>query len=520
MRKDLGFSRLAYIGDSLTDSGELYRLTSTGLGIGLPPSPPYAKHFSNGPVYADLVPDLLGVFGSKLNFAVGGAEVLPNETVVEKFAGKGFADFLASVSFGKGKEALQTKIDVEGQIDRLLAATEGTDRSTLGVSLMAGVNDVVNVYKELGLEEARKQAPVLVPELVNALIGDVTRLFEKGVGTVILNLLPAGDLFPLIKADGAAVMALGASVVAQINDGLRAAAEALPARYDLRIVDMGVIAREASEDPSTYGFRLVDTPLYKGIGNDLIPLRDPASFGVPEDQAMFFDQVHPTREFHEIWGVYQAEALTSNVTAGSDRADTMTLTAADDLVLGLKGDDVIKAGGGDDVVLAGIGRDTVDGGAGSDILSGGSGDDLVNGGSGDDLIAGGSGNDRLYGDAGNDFLIDGDGSDFVSGGAGNDIFLFTQAELMGGKSDDRDVIDGGDGFDTLVLRLDDGMLTFATLNQWFGGSPKAVLDKLGISATGIEDIRFVGYDKLPSGLTMPSPDLQARLGEAELWNFV
>ncbi len=39
---------------------------------------------------------------------------------------------------------------------------------------------------------------------MNALIGDVTRLFEKGVGTVILNLLPAGDLFPLIKADGAA----------------------------------------------------------------------------------------------------------------------------------------------------------------------------------------------------------------------------------------------------------------------------------------------------------------------------
>ncbi len=315
-------------------------------------------------------------------------------------------------------------------------------------------------------------------------------------------------------------MALGASVVAQINDGLRAAAEALPARYDLRIVDMGVIAREASEDPSTYGFRLVDTPLYKGIGNDLIPLRDPASFGVPEDQAMFFDQVHPTREFHEIWGVYQAEALTSNVTAGSDRADTMTLTAADDLVLGLKGDDVIKAGGGDDVVLAGIGRDTVDGGAGSDILSGGSGDDLVNGGSGDDLIAGGSGNDRLYGDAGNDFLIDGDGSDFVSGGAGNDIFLFHPGRTHGREErrPRRHRRRRRLRHARPAARRRHADLRHAqpvVRRQPEGGPRQARHQRDRHRGHQVRRLR-----QAASGLTMPSPDLQARLGEAELWNFV
>lgn len=57
-------------GDSLSDAGNIPALT----GIPFPP-PPYADgRFSNGPVYAERLPPLLGIpFDPSANFAVGGA---------------------------------------------------------------------------------------------------------------------------------------------------------------------------------------------------------------------------------------------------------------------------------------------------------------------------------------------------------------------------------------------------------------------------------------------------------------
>ena len=59
-------------GDSLSDPGNVPGLSG---GVNFPPSPPYADNrFSNGPVYSELLPSLLGgTFDPSLNFAVGGA---------------------------------------------------------------------------------------------------------------------------------------------------------------------------------------------------------------------------------------------------------------------------------------------------------------------------------------------------------------------------------------------------------------------------------------------------------------
>jgi Ca2+-binding RTX toxin-like protein len=85
-----------------------------------------------------------------------------------------------------------------------------------------------------------------------------------------------------------------------------------------------------------------------------------------------------------------------------------------------------------------------------------SGEDEVYGGDGNDIISGGLGKDFLYGESGEDILDGADGNDRLIGGPGYDL-------LYGGPGDDiiylpvfgettMDFADGGDGFDSLLLR--------------------------------------------------------------------
>ncbi|WDP90361.1 MAG: VWA domain-containing protein [Desulfobacter sp.] len=81
---------------------------------------------------------------------------------------------------------------------------------------------------------------------------------------------------------------------------------------------------------------------------------------------------------------------------------------------------------------------------------------------GNDIIDGGDGNDTIYGQEGIDIIDGGAGDDTINGGSGNDI-------INGGAGDDtinggtgNDTIDGGEGFDTLLV--DDASLDFTGLS--------------------------------------------------------
>ena len=104
-------------------------------------------------------------------------------------------------------------------------------------------------------------------------------------------------------------------------------------------------------------------------------------------------------------------------------------------------------------------------------VAGSDDNDVIIGGSGDDLLLGNAGNDSLSGGAGNDTLYGGKGTDTLVGGAGDDTFITTVDEfvaqgeyvpqLNGFRIDHRfqhlltvDNIEGGAGFDTLNLHLD------------------------------------------------------------------
>lgn len=159
---------------------------------------------------------------------------------------------------------------------------------------------------------------------------------------------------------------------------------------------------------------------------------------------------------------------------GSEYDDVLTGfdqqgTSADDIYTnqfwGNGGDDTITGMGGDDFADGGIGNDVIDGGAGDDVLIGGPGADdgalpdrdysvlgvpqdsdpyddrdVIHGGAGNDTISGGDDNDTLFGDEGADTIDGGIDDDTIDGGSGNDT-------IIGGEG--ADDIQGGAGNDEI-----------------------------------------------------------------------
>ncbi len=137
---------------------------------------------------------------------------------------------------------------------------------------------------------------------------------------------------------------------------------------------------------------------------------------------------------------------------GTDRADQITGTAANDVIDARDGHDVVKGGLGRDTACGGDGNDELRGQKGNDTLVGGDGRDEIVGGLGNDTLDGGKARDKLLGDRGNDTILagagndpiwPGPGADSVDGGGGNDTIH------TGTGNDGDDSYDGGAGRDWL-----------------------------------------------------------------------
>lgn len=84
-------------------------------------------------------------------------------------------------------------------------------------------------------------------------------------------------------------------------------------------------------------------------------------------------------------------------------------------------------------------------------ILGSKGDDTITGHSAGDVIYGGRGSDYLDGAAGNDTLFGGSGTDTLVGGSGNDRFQVTGTEFSSWQTLTSDLMDGGEGVDTLAI---------------------------------------------------------------------
>jgi Ca2+-binding RTX toxin-like protein len=158
-------------------------------------------------------------------------------------------------------------------------------------------------------------------------------------------------------------------------------------------------------------------------------------------------------------------------------------------VVATLGADSIDGSGAANLVYANSGADTVTGLGGNDTLSGAAGADSMNGGAGADTLYGGTENDTLLGGADADLMYGESGGDRLAGGAG------------------ADTLSGADGLDTLLGGAGGGDSlaggTGADVFTWVASDVGAAWDDVRITdfdvASDVIDLKAIDADTAKAG---------------------
>ena len=255
-----GFGRLVAFGDSLTDVGNVDQATG-----GFAPGPEYFEgRFSNGPVYAEVLADGLGVgpLGNSLSggdvWAYGGARTtgtpFPASLVVR---------------------------DLDDQVNAFLNGGGSGGEGDLFL-VYAGGNDVAAVVD--GGSNG-------VTAAAGRVVSQMGRLFDAGARDFLVPNLPPLGLTPRYNgdpADAALADALTLDFNAALADALDAFDAARPAA-DARRLDVAGLFAGLVADPSAFGFDNVTDPALGTAG------ADPEAY-------LFWDDFHPTAAAHRLLG--------------------------------------------------------------------------------------------------------------------------------------------------------------------------------------------------------------------------
>lgn len=251
------FSHLVVFGDSLSDTGNYYRLSG-----GSPPAPYASGRFCNGPIWVEYLSADLGMdYQPGDNFAVAGATTGTLNSN-DGFAGKQYpglldeiAAFQAAASISEPERALYV---VEAGGNDFFGAL-GTQASPQTI-IAAGVNNTVAAVQQLWASGARLILVMNVPDLgvtpmarsigMGPQLTGLCAAYNQVLGEALDNLADAG--IPTIRLDGFKVLS------------------------------------EMASTPAAYGFSNVDVPF----------LLAPA--GSNADQFLFWDPKHPTTGAHEV----------------------------------------------------------------------------------------------------------------------------------------------------------------------------------------------------------------------------
>ncbi|MEM9012438.1 MAG: SGNH/GDSL hydrolase family protein [Pseudomonadota bacterium] len=540
MTKQPVFDQIFYFGDSLTDGGGIFNLSSaaielaasfgfdtTGL-VPIPISPPYAGVFSNGPVYAQLAPGLLGIPEDQVfNFAFGGAEALGVDTLLDS-SGAAIPPELQDVDALPPELAalLTQNTNLPGQLELFEAevAASGSPLPNSAASIFIGLNDFQS-FDPISAFTAPFEVAILAAQVIDANLDAARQLSDAGVGTIILNTLPDASFFPVISDIDPDLAALGDIAVGIVNAGLKTGASVLEDEgINVEIVDLNRLTDEVSDDPTTFGFLEIVEPALLVPSFAVVP--NPALVGANLEQVAFFDPIHASAALQEVFAGFTEASLTSNTIFRGDFPSLIFGERGADLVLSGGGNDAVFLRKGDDIAIGGTGNDLLYGQRGSDLIAGGSGDDRIFGGSGADVVVGGSGNDLVFGGRADDGLSGGLGDDTLFGQSGDDAFFFTEATLIGGEGPDTDVFDGGSGEDTLFLALteDSFALETARFAENFETGQEFEFETLGLVVDNIESVVFsIGLsfdDVIESAADLLDDVLIDRLADADLFGFI
>lgn len=186
--------------------------------------------------------------------------------------------------------------------------------------------------------------------------------------------------------------------------------------------------------------------------------------------------------------------LVQAVIRGTEGADDITGTEADERIFGF---------GQDDDIDGGEGNDTLNGDDGNDEIFGRTGDDVLRGGNGVDRLVGGEGNDLIVGGDGNDVLNAGGGDDTMYGMEGNDFFRITGAsQAFGGAGNDHfeaDAFVADANIDGAIVSGGEGDDDFAFLEGNSGRSVDAPIDLTANGGEGDDSFEFHTHGVTVSG---------------------
>ncbi len=304
------YSNLFIFGDSLTDTGNVYRVSSVLNGINplvpvVPAVPPsFAGRFSNGPVWVETLANNLGMASAAApmllggnNFAVGGART----------GLTGAADVLFSLA-GLPTTGVVSQVGIYGALHGNTA-----DADALYV-LSGGANDLRDAALSANPGAAANSANnLLFAALTLANWGAKNILVTNGPNVGLVPEVTIGDPFaggdprivtnPNYVADAAAAQALFNGTLAA---GLAALVSGTPG-LDIISFDMAGILNDVGFDALLNGgakYGITGTGGYCFLD----PLSNPFQ---SEDCAhsVFWDNLHPTAAVHAIVGVAASRAL-------------------------------------------------------------------------------------------------------------------------------------------------------------------------------------------------------------------
>jgi outer membrane lipase/esterase len=284
-------------GDSLTDNGNIPHYLG---GFDYPAPPYYKNHFSNGPVFVEYLPGLIGShFVAGDDFGVGGA-----------FAGDGN---IAGIP------------QLPGTAQEIAAVTAAGLRfgASDTVILWAGSNNYFSIIGGLpaGTTIADPTVQSDIKQVAGAITTDAANLIGLGARRLVVFNVP--DLGSTPSQTMAGVSTISTQISQENNALLQPELAALRQRTgaNIYLINAALGIEEVLADPARYGITNTTSECI------LTPACVNGTRAV-QDTYLFWDDVHPTTGIHD----YLARIVANQIEAGSTiggQAELMLIQAQD-----------------------------------------------------------------------------------------------------------------------------------------------------------------------------------------------
>ena len=299
----ISFSNIFFLGDSLSDVGNLFTATSTTLPVPLPQDPPYYQgRFSDGPSFTEHLWQRLGMPGALTpsftggnNFAVGGARSRYHVFDISDPTFNPLFDTTAVPAF-----------TLLGQRDLLLTRYGGVLDPAALYTVWIGSNDVADAFAAL----AGGASPTFVNDLLFQSANDIAAVIGDLVGAGAHKLLvPNVPNLGLVPEVLALPPALGASAIATgLSQTFNGMIDNLLAGIGAEFIrlDTFQFLTDLVTDPTLFDLPAgtnVTTPCFTGfVGQSGAVCSNPEAH-------VFWDEIHPSAVTHALLGELAAKAV-------------------------------------------------------------------------------------------------------------------------------------------------------------------------------------------------------------------